>query len=66
LLNENDREFFPHYLDLSMNKELPTFKEYKYSLSIAERERKSISKYASKFVKDYPKGDYVVQHTLFL
>lgn len=66
VLDENDREYFPHYLDLSMNNELPTFKEYKNSLSITERERKSISEYASKLVKKFPDGDLVVQHTLFL
>lgn len=65
-LDENDRKYSPHYLDLSMNNELCTFKEYKHSLSITERKRKSISKYASKFVEKYPDGDYVIQHTLFL
>ena len=66
ILDENDKKSFPHYLDLSMNNELCTFKEYKHSLSITERKRKSISKYASKFIENYPNGDYVVQHTLFL
>jgi hypothetical protein len=66
LLSENERKLFPHYLDLSMNSELSTFEEYKKSLAVTKRKRKSISEYASEFAKKYPHPDTVVQHTPFL
>lgn len=66
IVGENERKYLPHYLDLSMSKELSTFKEYKKSLTITQRKRKSISEYASKFVKEFPDEDIVVQHTPFL
>ena len=37
VLNEQERAALPHYLDLSLNKELSTFQEYKKSLKIIER-----------------------------
>lgn len=66
IMDNDDRKYFPHYFDLSMGESLLTLKEYKHSLSISERKLKSISKYASKFINNFPEGDYVPQHTYFL
>jgi NAD-dependent SIR2 family protein deacetylase len=66
IADQNDRRNFPWYFDLNMHKELCTFKEYKKSLAITPRKRKSIGEYASKFVKQYPHPDTIVQHTPFL
>jgi len=67
IADDDVRESFPYYFDLSMHEEFSTFKEYKKSLTITERKRKSISEYASKFVKKFPDtDDIVVQHRPFL
>jgi len=64
---ENLRALIPYYFDLSMREGFSTFKEYKKSLTTTQRKRKSISEYASKFVKTFPDTDgIVVQHRPFL
>jgi len=67
LAPSEERKYFPHYLDLSLNNELRTFDEYKESLSITKGRKKSISNYASRFVKKkIPDKSLVLQHTPFL
>ena len=66
IADEDMRQLIPHYFDLSMNEGCYTFKEYKKSLTTTQRKRKSISKYASEFVKRYPHPDIIVHHTPFL
>ncbi len=62
-----ERRYFPRYLDLSLNSELRTLDEYKDSLNITAGRRKSISNYASRFVKkQIPDKSLVIQHTPFL
>ena len=66
IADDDMRQLIPHYFNLSMDEGFYTFKEYKKSLTTTQRKRKSISKYASEFVKRYPHPDIVVQHTPFL
>jgi hypothetical protein len=66
IADENIRQCIPHYFDLSMNEGFDTFKEYKKSLTTTQRKRKSVSAYASEFVKQYPHPDIIVHHTPFL
>lgn len=66
IADENIRQCIPHYFDLSMNEGFDTFKEYKKSLTTTQRKRKSVSAYASEFVKRYPHPDIIVHHTPFL
>ena len=67
LTTSEERKYFPHYLDLSLNSELRTLDEYKDSLSITEGRKKSISNYASRMVnKHIPDKSLIAYHTPFL
>jgi len=66
LASKEERKDFPRYLDLSLNNELHTFDEYIDSLSISEGRTKSITGYASRFIKKFPPKTQVIQHTPFL
>ncbi|MCJ7575286.1 MAG: SIR2 family protein [Dehalococcoidia bacterium] len=66
IADEDIRQCIPYYWDLGVNEGFYTFKEYKKSLTTTQRKRKSISQYASQFVKRYPHPDTIVHHTPFL
>jgi hypothetical protein len=66
IADENIRQCIPYYFNLSTNEGFYTFKEYKKSLTTTQRKRKSITKYASEFIKQYPHPDAIVHHTPFL
>lgn len=66
LMNKDQREHFPHYLDLSLNSELLTFDQYRNSLSTIAGRRKTITKYAHRLTKDILDKSVVFEHTPFL
>lgn len=67
LATNEERKYFPRYLDLSLNNELRSLDEYKDSLSITKGRKKTIINYASRLVKkQIPDKNIVIQHTHFL
>ena len=62
LANSEERKYFPRYLDLSLNNELRILDDYKESISIAKGRKKSISNYASRFVKRMIPNESIIPH----
>ncbi len=62
LANSEERKYFPRYLDLSLNNEVRILNDYKKSTSIAKGRKKSISNYASKFVKRMIHDESMIPH----